>query len=152
MIWVSSTSIPGFRFPHSCPVVSLSANSSPLSSRILLSKPHVLAPSPCPHWWTHVTPSLAYAEGCGTDHLYRPHSVLSAIDQLLVFSSDNSQSSPYLQLISPVMRGFPWMGISPVLQPSLLTSAQGINLLHFLSPFPFSFCVLPGYAGSFLSF
>ena len=77
----------------------------------LLSKPHIPAPSPSHHppvppslhWWT---PILGWGtQGCGRDHLRRPHSVLlhSPLHSLLHFP--HTQISPSVPSNIPACEG-----------------------------------------------
>ena len=145
---------PGFLCKHSQLQISslpstqaVSLQPTAVLSLCLLSKPHVPAPSPHLHQWTHI--SGWGTQGCGTDHLCRSHSVLLVTDQLLCSPLIAPEAPLLSQLISLPVRGLPQMWETLV----SFSSPKGVQVpLRFISsPFSllFSF-VLPGYAQIFL--
>ena len=133
-VWASSASIPGCGAPHSPQAVSSQPTAVP--SPGLLSKPHVLAPSPRVHLQAPVSGWGAQG-GCGTDHLHRSHCVLPATDQL--------PGSPLSLQVSPSVPGdlpaheeaSPVVATSPHLH--LPARSTGPILLPLLFLFPSSF-------------
>ena len=102
----------------------------------LLSNTHIPAPSPRAHQWTHIP--VWDTQGCGTDHLCRSHSVLSATDRLFHPPPTASDVTLLSQLISPSVRGLPWIQ-EPLLflsSPPRGTDPIPLPLLFF---FPSSF-------------
>ena len=81
------------------------ANSSPPPGFALQS----LHSSPQPPCGLGHTRPVWGVQGCGTDHLCRSHSVLSATDQPF-HSPLTASDAPFLsELISPLVMGLPWM-------------------------------------------
>ena len=121
----------------------------------LFSKPHVPAPSPCPHWQTQI--SGWGTQRCGMDHLCRSHPVLpdtpvAALSSDKLHSPPITPKDPFLyQLIFSLVRGLPRMQ-EPLLSFSSPPGAQ-VSPASFPLPFPFFFLssclVMQGY---FLSF
>ena len=112
----------------------------------LFSNPHVPALRPHVHRWTHVP--LWDAQGCGTDHLCRSYSVLSATDQLFHAPLTASDAPLLSQLISSSVRGLPQIQ-EPLLCFSSSPSAQ-IPSCFLSSSFSLLSFVLPSYVGIFL--
>ena len=134
---------PGFSHNHSCLWISslpsphaVSSQPTAVLSLGLLYKPHVPAPSPCLHQWTHI--SGWGMQGCGIGHLCRSHSVLPTTDRLLN-SPPIAPKAPLLsQLISPPLRGLPQMR-EPLLSFSSTPRGAGPIPLPLLFLFPSSF-------------
>ena len=112
----------------------------------LLSNQHVPAPNPHVHWQTHIP--VCSMQGCGMDRLCRSRSVLSVTDWPFHPPLTTSDTPLLSQLISPSMRGLPWMR-EPLLCFSSLREVQSWS--NFLSSsFPLLSFVLPSYVGIFL--
>ena len=142
----------GFLYKHSQLWISslpspqaVSLQPTALFSPGLLSKSQVPVPSPILHWWMHV--SGWGMQGCGTDYLCRSHCVLLVTDWLLHFPPIAPKASLLSQLISPPVKGLPWMQ-EPLLSFSSLPRGAGPFPLPLL--FLFSSFVLPSYMGIFL--
>ena len=145
---------PGFLHKHSQLQISFlptpqAVSSQPMAvlSPGLLSIPHVPTPSPCKYQWAHVP--VWGMQGCGTYHLHKSHSVLSATDQLFHPPPRPSDAPLLSQLISP-SGGFPTCG-------NLSSSAphKGCRFHPTSSPLLFPFFFLSSYLvmwRSFLSF
>ena len=136
-VWVSSTSIPGFRFPLCHPPQSISLQPTAVLLPGLLSSPHVPAFSPRVHWRTHVP--VWGAQACGTDHLCSSHSVLSATDWPFHPPLTASDAPLLFQLISPSVKGLPRMWESllcfsspPGAQNSFCFLSSSFSLLSFI--------------------
>ena len=128
---------PGFFHKHSRLQISsllsphaVSSHPAAVLSLGLLSNPHVPAPSPHVHWWTHV-PGQG-TQDCGMDCLCRSHSVLPAKDRPFHYPL-TAPVAPFLsQLISLLVRGFPHMK-EPL---HSFSSPQGAQVpSHFSSSF-----------------
>ena len=137
--WLRSSSFPSLQAVSSQPTAVLFPG--------LLSKPHVPAPSPHAHQWTHV--SGWGVQGCGTDYLCRCHSVLPATD-LLLRSPLSPRSSPSVPADLLLVRGLPWMQ-EPLLSftspppGAQVPSCFLLSFFSFLSSYPVTW-------RSFLSF
>ena len=124
---------PGFLHKHSQLWISFFPSPQAVSSQPmavlslgLLSNPHIPAPSPRAHWQT------CFSLGCaGLWHrLCRSHSVLSATDGSFHPPPTASDALLLSQIISPSVRGLPWMR-EPL---PFLSSPPGSQVLsHFLS-------------------
>ena len=146
-VWASSMSIPSCRAPHSCPL-----RLSPHSKQ--QSLPCICSPNPM---FQHPTPvhnggHLSQAGACrAVAQTICVGLTLSCLPQAGCCALLRAPKAPLLsQLISPPVRGLPWM------QESLLSfrSPPGVQVLtRFLSSF-FSLFLssYPVMQGSFLSF
>ena len=94
-LWISS--LPSPQAMPSQPTAVLSLG--------LLSNPHVLATSLCPHLWTHLSGWTVH--GCGKDHLCKSHTVLPATDKLLCPPPIVPETPLLSQLIFPLVRKLP---------------------------------------------
>ena len=131
-VWVPSTCIPICGFPPSHPL-RLSPHSQQQSSPWVFSPIPMFQLSAHVHRHTHVP--VWGAQGCGTDHLCRSHSVLSAPRPAISPSSDSLRCSPSVPTDFPVGEGAsPDVGTSPLLQ--LLLRCTDPILLALLFFFP----------------
>ena len=130
---------PGFLHKHSWLQISFLLSPQAVSlqpmtglSPGLLSNPHVPAPSPHVHWWTHIP--VWGAQGCGTYCQCRSKSVLSATDWSFHPPLTASDAPLLSELISPLVRELLWTWEHPLF---LSSNPRGADL--FLLPLLFFF-------------